>query len=244
MSDLQRPKIVLGVTGSVAAVKWETLALLLLPWADLRVLHTASGARFAPLCEGYAPAAHAAWRAAAAAARGGGGGGGGAGADAALPPPAARLGLLLDACEWASLGAAGVVDAAVPHIELRRWADLLIIAPCSANTLARIAGGAADNLLTCVARAWPFAGAEGGGGGGGGGPRRAAKPVLLAPAMNTAMWEHPVTAQHLRAVEGWGFTVVPPVEKRLACGDVGVGAMAAAEDIAAAARAALGLPPL
>jgi phosphopantothenoylcysteine synthetase/decarboxylase len=136
-------------------------------------------------------------------------------------------------------------DAAVPHIELRRWADLLIIAPCSANTLARIAGGAADNLLTCVARAWPFACAEGGGGGGGGGgPPRAAKPVLLAPAMNTAMWEHPVTAQHLRAVEGWGFTVIPPVEKRLVCGDVGVGAMAAAEDIAAAARAALGLPPL
>ena len=171
-------------------------------------------------------------------------GGAGAGADAALPPPAARLGLLLDACEWASLGAAGA-DAAVPHIELRRWADLLIIAPCSANTLARIAGGAADNLLTCVARAWPFACAEGGGGGGGGGgPPRAAKPVLLAPAMNTAMWEHPVTAQHLRAVEGWGFTVIPPVEKRLVCGDVGVGAMAAAEDIAAAARAALGLPPL
>jgi phosphopantothenoylcysteine synthetase/decarboxylase len=234
--------VLLGVTGSVAAVKWEALALLLLPWADVRVLHSAAGARFAPLCAGYAPEAHAAWLAAAAAARGGADGCAvaaeavaAAGADAALPPPSARLGLLLDACEWGGSFVAVGSDA-VPHIELRRWADLLIIAPCSANTLARLAGGAADNLLTCVARAWPFSG-----GAEGGAAPRVAKPVLVAPAMNTAMWEHPVTAQHLRTLEGWGFTIVPPVEKRLACGDVGVGAMAAVELVAAAAQAALGL---
>jgi hypothetical protein len=213
----------------VAAVKWESLALLLLPWADLRVVHTSAGARFAPLCAGYAPESHAAWCAAAETV----GAGAGAGADAALPPDGARLGLLLDACEWSSFGVVGA--DAVPHIELRRWADLLLVAPCTAHTLARLAGGAADNLLTSVARAWPFSG--------GGGSPRVAKPVLVAPAMNTAMWEHPVTAQHLATIQGWGFAVVPPVEKRLACGDVGMGAMAAPVDVAAAARAALGLPP-
>ena len=57
--------------------------------------------------------------------------------------------------------------------------------------------------------------------------------------MNTAMWEHPATAAHLGALRAWGFGVVPPVAKRLACGDVGVGAMAGVAEVVAAARAAL-----
>src|SRR5213078_3318118 len=68
----------------------------------------------------------------------------------------------------------------VLHIELRRWADLFLIAPLDANTLAKLACGLADNCLTCVWRAWD--------------PER---PTLLAPAMNTLMWEHPLTTRHL-----------------------------------------------
>src|SRR6185295_16400642 len=69
----------------------------------------------------------------------------------------------------------------VVHIELRRWADLFLIAPLDANTLAKLAAGLADNCLTCVWRAWD-----------------PARPIVLAPAMNTLMWEHPLTARHLR----------------------------------------------
>ena len=69
----------------------------------------------------------------------------------------------------------------VLHIELRKWADMLIVAPLDANTLAKFALGLSDNCLTCIFRAWDFS-----------------KPVILAPAMNTFMWESPVTLRHLR----------------------------------------------
>ncbi|MFL5243829.1 MAG: flavoprotein [Gemmataceae bacterium] len=132
-------------------------------------------------------------------------------------------------------------DDPVLHIELRRWADLLLIAPLDANTLAKLANGLADNCLTCVWRAWDVN-----------------RPVLLAPAMNTLMWEHPLTVRHLRQLAAdaqpgpvpadlpteelltWinehcpRLQIVPPVNKRLACGDIGVGAMAAVEEIVAA----------
>lgn len=104
---------------------------------------------------------------------------------------------------WRTLG------DAVLHIELRRWADLFVIAPLSANTLAKLAAGICDNLLLSVARAWDYS-----------------KPFVIAPAMNTLMWEHPCTAQHLTTVSTWGMQVVPPVSKRLACAEVGMGAMA------------------
>lgn len=100
----------------------------------------------------------------------------------------------------------------VLHIELRKWADVLVIAPLSADTLAKLAQGRADNLLTCVARAWDLG-----------------KPIVVAPAMNTRMWEHPATAEHLATLKRWygeRFFLVPPIAKRLACGDEGVGAMA------------------
>jgi phosphopantothenoylcysteine decarboxylase len=133
----------------------------------------------------------------------------------------------------------------VLHIELRRWADALVIAPLDANTLAKLANGLADNCLTCVWRAWDRA-----------------RPVVLAPAMNTLMWEHPLTARHLRqitedlgeapppgldltALMDWinahrpGLAVAPPQSKRLACDDVGVGAMASVETVVAAAASLL-----
>ena len=108
----------------------------------------------------------------------------------------------------------------VLHIELRRWAEVLLIAPCDANTLAKLALGLTDNCLTCVYRAWDRS-----------------RPVVLAPAMNTLMWEHPVTARHLEQITAdlrGMVRVVMPVSKKLACDDVGLGAMAGREEIIAA----------
>ena len=115
----------------------------------------------------------------------------------------------------------------VLHIELRRWADILVIAPCSANTLAKLANGLCDDLLSCIVRAWDF--------------KDPNKRLVIAPAMNTMMWESPFTQKHLETlVELGGGTmddqkrvqIIGPVEKTLACGDVGNGAMASPEDIA------------
>lgn len=120
-----------------------------------------------------------------------------------------------DADEWSSWRAVG---DAVLHIELRRWADAMVVAPLDANTLGKLANGLCDNLLTCVLRAWD--------------PSRR---VLLCPAMNTAMWTHPFTAAHLASIERIlpYVSVLPPVAKALACGDVGVGGLAAPADIVA-----------
>jgi phosphopantothenoylcysteine decarboxylase len=131
----------------------------------------------------------------------------------------------------------------VLHIEFRKWADLFIVAPLDANTLAKFALGISDNFLSCVFRAWDFA-----------------KPVILAPAMNTLMWVSPVTLRHLRQLledraagpipSGWTLDdapavfashapqiiLVPPQAKRLACGDIGVGAMAEVTAIAEVVR--------
>ncbi|KAJ3078552.1 hypothetical protein HDU99_000525 [Rhizoclosmatium hyalinum] len=98
----------------------------------------------------------------------------------------------------------------VLHIDLRNWADIMVVAPLDANTLAKLAGGLCDNLLTCILRAWDVS-----------------KPVLLAPAMNTHMWNHPFTSKHLAIVESdLVYKVIPPISKLLACGDLGMGAMA------------------
>jgi len=129
----------------------------------------------------------------------------------------------------------------VRHIELRNWADLFLIAPLDANTLAKLAVGLCDNALTCVWRAW-----------------EPSRPVVLAPAMNTLMWQHPFTRRHLRSLaadfgaghlpghldqdellplindRAIGLHVVPTISKLLACGDVGVGAMAEVPEIVAA----------
>uniref|UniRef100_A0A669EN98 Phosphopantothenoylcysteine decarboxylase n=2 Tax=Oreochromis TaxID=8139 RepID=A0A669EN98_ORENI len=97
----------------------------------------------------------------------------------------------------------------VLHIELRRWADLLVIAPLDANTLGKIASGICDNLLTCVVRAWDTS-----------------RPLLFCPAMNTAMWLHPITAQQVSKLKEFGYVEIPCIAKKLVCGDEGKGAMA------------------
>ncbi|KIJ17612.1 hypothetical protein PAXINDRAFT_72561, partial [Paxillus involutus ATCC 200175] len=101
------------------------------------------------------------------------------------------------------------------HIELRRWADIVLVAPCSANTLAKIAAGLCDNLVTSLLRALA-----------------PTTPTYIFPAMNTLMYEHPLTAEHLRVVrEVVKYNVVGPIGKALACGDIGVGAMTEWKDI-------------
>ena len=76
-------------------------------------------------------------------------------------------------------------------------------------SLKQIAGGLCDNLLTCIVRAWDYS-----------------KPLYVAPAMNTFMWNNPLTKRHLEAISELGITLIPSITKRLACGDYGNGAMA------------------
>jgi hypothetical protein len=118
----------------------------------------------------------------------------------------------------------------VLHIDLRDWADFMLVAPLSAHTLAKLAQGLCDDTLSCVVRAWDF-----------GHGARMGKPLILAPAMNTAMWEHPLTQQQLTTIQSFwnidgqtstpGVIIVAPQVKTLACGEVGDGALASAEAI-------------
>ncbi|KAJ3159263.1 hypothetical protein HDU86_001866 [Geranomyces michiganensis] len=125
--------------------------------------------------------------------------------------------VLTDADEWTIWKR---ISDPVLHIELRNWADAIVIAPLDANTLAKLASGLADNLLTCILRAWDMA-----------------KPVIVCPAMNTVMWEHPFTRKHLGVCTGeLGYAIIEPVVKTLACGDTGVGAMAEVGFIAGVVR--------
>ncbi|PYI10388.1 flavo protein [Aspergillus sclerotiicarbonarius CBS 121057] len=115
------------------------------------------------------------------------------------------------------------------HIELRKWAHVLLVAPLSANTMAKMTMGFADNLLLSVLRAWDTTGTVDA-------SFKDTKPIVfVAPAMNTAMWNHPITAKQLATLkdewgvnadnnEGW-VSVLHPIEKSLACGDTGNGAM-------------------
>ncbi len=213
------PRILLGVTGSVAAIRTPALYRALRDAGHaVRVVATDAALYF------FDPAdlgLHTL-------------------DDPALPPgPLHR-----DADEWPKGGYHR--GDPVLHIELRKWAEVLIVAPLDANTLAKFALGFSDNCLTCVFRAWDFA-----------------RPVVLAPAMNTLMWESSVTRRHLMQIlidrgdgaapSDWtlaeadavfarhapGIVLVPPQAKRLACGDVGVGGMAEVAAIAEVVRGVL-----
>ncbi|BGP18970.1 hypothetical protein JCM10213_002610 [Rhodosporidiobolus nylandii] len=123
-----------------------------------------------------------------------------------------RVRVWTDADEWAGWQKIG---DPVLHIELRRWADVVLVAPCSANTLAKITHGICDNILTSFLRALPTF-----------------VPVYLFPAMNTHMYHHPLTAKQLKTVqEELGYKVFGPIGKKLACGDIGLGAMFEWSDI-------------
>ncbi|KAF5507199.1 Coenzyme A biosynthesis protein 3 [Colletotrichum aenigma] len=138
-------------------------------------------------------------------------------------------GIHLDEQEWVSPWRRG---ASILHIELRRWADMMLIAPLSANTLAKIVNGFSDNLLLSVVRAWDPEGLIDG--------RK--KRILVASAMNSAMHNHPITGKQLSALREWNwFEVLQPMEKTLACGDTGSGAMMDWRDIVQITEARLGL---
>lgn len=111
-------------------------------------------------------------------------------------------------------------DAAIEHIELGLWADAVVVAPATANMIAKMANGIADDLLSTTMLALP-----------------GETPVVLAPAMNTRMWDHPATIRNLATLSsdlGKRLCVVAPQARLLACGEEGVGAMAEPVDILAA----------
>jgi len=133
-----------------------------------------------------------------------------------------------------------VKEDQVVHIELAKRSQLLLFAPLSANTLGQVANGLSTNLLTSMARAWYYDMDDGLAGGlkkkyG----AQLNKPVLAAPAMNTYMYYQRVTAQHLETLRGRGVQIIDPVEKKLACGDYGTGALADPVDIVEQVAAAL-----
>lgn len=170
--------ILLGVTGSVAAIKTNQLVEALGKVGDVSVVATKAGKYFIDLGS----------------------------------QPSTIKNIYIDEQEWPEKYKLG---DPVLHIELRRNSSVLVIAPLDANTLAKIALGLCDNLLTCIVRAWDWN-----------------KPMILCPAMNTMMWENSPTHEHLEIMRDRGAIIIDPVEKRLACNDVGMGAMAAVDVIA------------
>lgn len=211
--------ILLGATGSVATIKLPLIAKALSAHhkkVAIRIVVTPAAANFLKSQSPEQPAL-----------------------SSLLDLPGVK-GLHVDADEWSEPWVRG---NHILHIELRRWAHLFLIAPLSANSLAKIVGGISDGLLTSVVRAWDlnsstFDGEH----------QARRKRIMVAPAMNTAMWRHPITSQQIKVLEeDWGsagtlspnesntdksleeprgwFTVLRPISKELACGDVGDGAM-------------------
>ena len=103
-------------------------------------------------------------------------------------------------------------EAGMGHIELAKWADLVVIAPASANTLARLAMGMADDLLTTVCLA-------------------TTAPVIIAPAMNQQMWAHPAVNLNVQTLRDMNYQIIQPASGEQACGDVGAGRLPEPEQL-------------
>ena len=101
---------------------------------------------------------------------------------------------------------------AMPHIALAQDADVLLIAPATANIIAKLACGIADDLLTCIALATKA-------------------PIVIAPAMNTEMYCNKIVQENCRKLEGYGVKFIKPVKGKLACGTTGDGHIAGEETI-------------
>ena len=102
----------------------------------------------------------------------------------------------------------------IQHIDLGKEADLFLVAPASANTIAKLAHGFADNIVTSTALALP-----------------SEVKKFLAPTMNTKMLDHPATQNNLETLKSYGYQIIPPREALLACGDQGAGALATVDTI-------------
>lgn len=147
-------------------------------------------------------------------------------------------GIYYDSDEWSKPWVRG---DKILHIELRRWAHVLMIAPLSANTMAKMSNGISDNLLLSVVRAWDTTGMI----------DMQRKQIMIAPAMNTAMWRHPITRKQLKTIDqDWtdgersSVILLRPMEKELACGDTGDGAMMDWKQIVVRVEEHLGLMKL
>ena len=173
MGELKGRKIILGVTGGIAAYKSVELARLLIKaGADVQVVMTAAARQFVGMLSFQAVT--------------------GRQVRSELFDPAH--------------------EAAMGHIELARWADTLLIAPASADFIARLAHGLADDLLSTLCLASPA-------------------QQLLAPAMNQQMWKSPATAANISTLESRGVGILGPAEGEQACGDTGPGRMLEPENM-------------
>jgi len=165
--QLNDQKIVLGVTGGIAAYKCpELIRLLRGAGAEVRVVMSEAAKEFVTPLTLQALSGH----------------------------PVHRH--LLD----------GSSEAAMGHIELARWADRVVVAPATANFMAKLGHGVADDLLTTLALATEA-------------------PLLLAPAMNRVMWESRVTQENLQLLEQRGIELIGPASGEQACGEIGPGRM-------------------
>ncbi len=192
-------KILLGLTGSVATVLYEKLIKELSVLGEVSVILTEKASHFLDRSKlhaalGYRPNC-----------------------------------IVDDYSEW-NWSHNGLVENkwmkndTVLHINLRDKASALVIAPCSANTLAKVSYGLCDNLLTTVARAWDLN-----------------RPFVIAPAMNTYMMQHPTTGEHLLRFIKFSKNChnVPMESKMLACGTYGAGAMGEISEIVKTTKEAL-----
>ena len=97
-------------------------------------------------------------------------------------------------------------DFSVKHVSLAKLADVVLVAPASANVIGKLAAGICDDMLTTTLLATKA-------------------PVIISPAMNTGMWENPILQDNIAKLAHYGYTIVQPVAGRLACGDIGSGKM-------------------
>jgi phosphopantothenoylcysteine decarboxylase/phosphopantothenate--cysteine ligase len=116
-------------------------------------------------------------------------------------------------------------EAEMGHIELSRSADLIVVAPATADLMAKMAGGHADDMASTLLMATDT-------------------PVMIAPAMNVRMWDHPATQRNLATLQADGIGLIGPNEGDMACGEYGPGRMSEPLEIVAAAQAALSDGPL
>ncbi len=101
----------------------------------------------------------------------------------------------------------------IEHVSLVEWADIIVVAPATANTIGKVANGICDDLVsTILCVCW-------------------SKRVLLAPAMNVDMWNNPAVQRNVKAVKEMGFELVGPMKGRLACGTIAEGRMSETPDI-------------
>ncbi len=171
--SLKDKKIVLAVTGSIAAYKTPHLVRLLIKaGAEVRVVITDAAAAFVSPLSLSTVSKHPV------------------------------LGSLTDGSSWNN------------HVELGLWADAMVVAPCSTNTLAKLSNGLCDNLLCAVYLS-------------------ARCPVFVAPAMDEDMWLHPSTQANIKKIRGYGNHIIPVAHGELASGLIGEGRMAEPEDMVA-----------